>query len=226
MRALARRWRSWWKEWNTHPRSVKCTVFCRWRVTCYVRRSVSVVHTAVCCLYWLFLEFPLTKQALCFFFLLTGALGMTWVKYYCKYNKETRLLVMTPCEQKPTTKQVCHWNILLLLHNHNITDKHLCTCVTPTEDTVLRAPSTIVELLSHFPTFSLQGSTQLTLKSCIRRKTESIDKRFCFDVETNERLAQTKLRDEAAQKPCGINRLRRRVEQVVYKDRVWGLNGL
>uniref|UniRef100_A0A7N6AZN9 Oligophrenin 1 n=1 Tax=Anabas testudineus TaxID=64144 RepID=A0A7N6AZN9_ANATE len=64
------------------------------------------------------------------------ALGMTWVKYYCKYNKETRLLVMTPCEQKPTTKQ---------------------------------------------------GSTQLTLKSCIRRKTESIDKRFCFDVETNER---------------------------------------
>uniref|UniRef100_A0A8C3AGT9 Oligophrenin 1 n=1 Tax=Cyclopterus lumpus TaxID=8103 RepID=A0A8C3AGT9_CYCLU len=32
-----------------------------------------------------------------------------------------------------------------------------------------------------------QGTTQLTLISCIRRKTESIDKRFCFDVETNER---------------------------------------
>ncbi|XP_069002871.1 oligophrenin-1 isoform X1 [Embiotoca jacksoni] len=64
------------------------------------------------------------------------ALGVTWVKYYCKYHKEGRLLVMVPCEQKPTTKQ---------------------------------------------------GPTQLTLKSCIRRKTESIDKRFCFDVETNER---------------------------------------
>ncbi|CAB1421964.1 unnamed protein product [Pleuronectes platessa] len=64
------------------------------------------------------------------------ALGMTWVKYYCKYHKEGRQLVMAPCEQKPTTKQ---------------------------------------------------GPTQLTLKSCIRRKTESIDKRFCFDVETNER---------------------------------------
>ncbi|KAK2828446.1 hypothetical protein Q5P01_019480 [Channa striata] len=64
------------------------------------------------------------------------ALGMTWVKYYCKYHKEGRRLVMVPCEQKPTTKQ---------------------------------------------------GPTQLTLKSCIRRKTESIDKRFCFDVETNER---------------------------------------
>ncbi|XP_019941580.1 oligophrenin-1 [Paralichthys olivaceus] len=64
------------------------------------------------------------------------ALGMTWVKYYCKFYKEGRLLVMVPCEQKPTTKQ---------------------------------------------------GPTQLTLKSCIRRKTESIDKRFCFDVETNER---------------------------------------
>ncbi|XP_041808016.1 oligophrenin-1-like isoform X2 [Chelmon rostratus] len=64
------------------------------------------------------------------------ALGVSWVKYYCKYHKEGRLLVMVPCEQKPTTKQ---------------------------------------------------GPTQLTLKSCIRRKTESIDKRFCFDVETNER---------------------------------------
>uniref|UniRef100_A0AAQ6A2C6 Oligophrenin 1 n=1 Tax=Amphiprion ocellaris TaxID=80972 RepID=A0AAQ6A2C6_AMPOC len=60
------------------------------------------------------------------------ALGVTWVKYYCRYHKEGRRLVMVPCEQKPTTKQ-------------------------------------------------------LTLKSCIRRKTESIDKRFCFDVETNER---------------------------------------
>uniref|UniRef100_A0AAQ5YZS1 Oligophrenin-1 n=1 Tax=Amphiprion ocellaris TaxID=80972 RepID=A0AAQ5YZS1_AMPOC len=64
------------------------------------------------------------------------ALGVTWVKYYCRYHKEGRRLVMVPCEQKPTTKQ---------------------------------------------------GPTQLTLKSCIRRKTESIDKRFCFDVETNER---------------------------------------
>lgn len=47
-----------------------------------------------------------------------------------------------------------------------------------------------------FPTSLLfpppQGPTQLTLKSCIRRKTESIDKRFCFDVETNERLAKCK----------------------------------
>uniref|UniRef100_A0A671X0V7 Oligophrenin 1 n=1 Tax=Sparus aurata TaxID=8175 RepID=A0A671X0V7_SPAAU len=62
------------------------------------------------------------------------ALGVSWVKYYVKYHKEGRRLVMVPCEQKTTTKQ-------------------------------------------------------LTLKSCIRRKTESIDKRFCFDVETNERNA-------------------------------------
>uniref|UniRef100_A0A673A558 Oligophrenin 1 n=1 Tax=Sphaeramia orbicularis TaxID=375764 RepID=A0A673A558_9TELE len=60
------------------------------------------------------------------------ALGVSWVKYYCKYHKEGRLLFMVPCEQKTTTKQ-------------------------------------------------------LTLKSCIRRKTDSIDKRFCFDVETIER---------------------------------------
>ncbi|KAM9728141.1 oligophrenin-1 isoform 1-T1 [Menidia menidia] len=64
------------------------------------------------------------------------ALGVSWVKYYCRYHKEGSRLIMVPCEQKPATKQ---------------------------------------------------GPTQLTLKSCIRRKTESIDKRFCFDVETVER---------------------------------------
>ncbi|CAB1352746.1 unnamed protein product [Coregonus sp. 'balchen'] len=32
-----------------------------------------------------------------------------------------------------------------------------------------------------------QGPTELKLKSCFRRKTESIDKRFCFDIETYER---------------------------------------
>lgn len=66
------------------------------------------------------------------------ALGVSWVKYYCKYHKEGRLLELVPCEQKTTTKQ---------------------------------------------------ASTQLTLKSCIRRKRESIDKRFCFDVEIIERNA-------------------------------------
>lgn len=64
------------------------------------------------------------------------ALGVTWVKYYCKYHKENRQLLMIPCEQKTTVKQ---------------------------------------------------PNTQLTLKSCIRRKSDSIDKRFCFDVEIVER---------------------------------------
>lgn len=41
-----------------------------------------------------------------------------------------------------------------------------------------------------------QGLTHLTLKSCIRRKTESIDKRFCFDVETNERSVQRRLKSK------------------------------
>ncbi|MBN3318738.1 OPHN1 protein, partial [Atractosteus spatula] len=64
------------------------------------------------------------------------ALGVTWVKYYCKYHKENKVLSMIPVEQKPATKQ---------------------------------------------------GPTELKLKSCIRRKTDSIDKRFCFDIETHER---------------------------------------
>ncbi|XP_032701470.1 oligophrenin-1 isoform X2 [Lontra canadensis] len=64
------------------------------------------------------------------------ALGISWVKYYCQYEKETKMLTMTPMEQKPGAKQ---------------------------------------------------GPLDLTLKYCVRRKTESIDKRFCFDIETNER---------------------------------------
>ncbi|TNM85068.1 hypothetical protein fugu_009246 [Takifugu bimaculatus] len=64
------------------------------------------------------------------------ALGVSWVKYYCRYHKEGRQLFMAPCEQKNTTKQ---------------------------------------------------GPMHLTLKSCVRRKSDSIDKRFCFDVETSER---------------------------------------
>lgn len=104
-------------------------------------------------------------------------------------------------------------NMQLLLHiNHKIaTDEHLCTCNTLAVDTLTStvsiaslypqtACSTVTVSITHTyqpPTLSLspQGPTQLTLKSCIRRKTESIDKRFCFDVETNERLAQTNLRN-------------------------------
>ncbi|XP_043913040.1 oligophrenin-1 isoform X2 [Protopterus annectens] len=64
------------------------------------------------------------------------ALGTTWVKYYCKYDKDSRLLTMIPMEQKPVAKL---------------------------------------------------STLELKLKSCVRRKTDSIDKRFCFDIETHER---------------------------------------
>ncbi|XP_062997923.1 oligophrenin-1 isoform X2 [Elgaria multicarinata webbii] len=64
------------------------------------------------------------------------ALGISWVKYYCQYEKEAKMLWMTPMEQKPGAKQ---------------------------------------------------GTLHFMLKSCVRRKTDSIDKRFCFDVETVER---------------------------------------
>uniref|UniRef100_A0A671LAB8 Oligophrenin-1-like n=1 Tax=Sinocyclocheilus anshuiensis TaxID=1608454 RepID=A0A671LAB8_9TELE len=63
------------------------------------------------------------------------ALGVTWVKYYCKYFKDNKLFIMMPVEQKTGTRQT---------------------------------------------------TAQLTLKSCVRRKTDSTDKRFCFDIETNE----------------------------------------
>lgn len=39
-------------------------------------------------------------------FLSLGALGLTWVKYYCKYFKDNKLFIMVPMEQKTGTKQV------------------------------------------------------------------------------------------------------------------------
>lgn len=35
-----------------------------------------------------------------------GALGISWVKYYCQYEKEAKTLRMTPIDQKPGAKQV------------------------------------------------------------------------------------------------------------------------
>ncbi|XP_072913991.1 oligophrenin-1 [Hemitrygon akajei] len=73
------------------------------------------------------------------FFQEKRALGFSWVKYYCKYVKDTRTLTMISCDPKPGIKQ------------------------------------------------------EFKLKSCIRRKTESIDKRFCFDIELLERQSPVTL---------------------------------
>ncbi|XP_078403713.1 oligophrenin-1 [Cetorhinus maximus] len=67
------------------------------------------------------------------------ALGFSWVKYYCKYVKGTKILTMISCDPKPGMKQ------------------------------------------------------EFKLKSCIRRKSESIDKRFCFDIEMFERQGSVTL---------------------------------
>lgn len=42
----------------------------------------------------------------CFLRVSAGALGISWVKYYCQYEKEAKTLRMTPMDQKPGAKQV------------------------------------------------------------------------------------------------------------------------
>lgn len=42
----------------------------------------------------------------CFPRVSAGALGISWVKYYCQYEKEAKTLRMTPMDQKPGAKQV------------------------------------------------------------------------------------------------------------------------
>nr|XP_020017068.1 oligophrenin-1 isoform X1 [Castor canadensis] len=132
------------------------------------------------------------------------ALGISWVKYYCQYEKETKTLTMTPMEQKPGSKQVlneryysflyhtvpggvypascliCHaWERALACPEHSL-------LIVTTDSWKREKPSAIL-LPVPFKGTQFSGPLDLTLKYCVRRKTESIDKRFCFDIETNER---------------------------------------
>ncbi|XP_032331516.1 oligophrenin-1 [Camelus ferus] len=45
------------------------------------------------------------------------ALGISWVKYYCQYEKETKTLTMTPMEQKPGAKQVSSFSGVSVSHS-------------------------------------------------------------------------------------------------------------
>ncbi|KAM6983746.1 rho GTPase-activating protein 42 isoform 2-T2 [Tautogolabrus adspersus] len=69
-------------------------------------------------------------------------LGSVWTRYYCTYEKSSKMFSMSNTEARPTSRQNGVVN------------------VTPE---VFR------------------------LRSCVRRKRDSIDKRFCFDIEVVER---------------------------------------
>uniref|UniRef100_A0A8C5B481 Rho GTPase activating protein 42a n=1 Tax=Gadus morhua TaxID=8049 RepID=A0A8C5B481_GADMO len=76
------------------------------------------------------------------------ALGSVWTRYYCTYEKGSKLFTMSNTETRPASRQ-----------------------------------NGVVS----------QGAEMLHLRSCVRRKRESIDKRFCFDIEVVERHGVTTL---------------------------------
>ncbi|XP_029029609.1 rho GTPase-activating protein 42 isoform X2 [Betta splendens] len=69
-------------------------------------------------------------------------LGSVWTRYYCTYQKSTKIFTMSNTEARPGSRQNGLVNV-------------------PPE--------------------------MFSLRSCVRRKTDSIDKRFCFDIEVVER---------------------------------------
>ncbi|XP_041807870.1 rho GTPase-activating protein 42 isoform X2 [Chelmon rostratus] len=69
-------------------------------------------------------------------------LGSVWTRYYCTYQKSSKIFTMSNRESKPASRQ----------------------------NGVVNGPPEM---------FNLQ--------SCVRRKRDSIDKRFCFDIEVVER---------------------------------------
>lgn len=202
MRALARRWKSWWREWNTHPRSVKCRVFCQWRVICTVRRNVSVPDD--CTEAW---------------FCSSSRLNHCWrrLSSFCSLQQGRWVCHGSNIIASITKREGC-WSWCLVSRNLQL---NRCSPLHISHSwhrktynvTSLYIWATVIVSMTRSDQCSLQGPTFLTLKSCIRRKTDSIDKRFCFDVETNERLVQTKLWVEATREPCGMNRWLTRTER-------------
>uniref|UniRef100_A0A3P9LZR6 Rho GTPase activating protein 42a n=1 Tax=Oryzias latipes TaxID=8090 RepID=A0A3P9LZR6_ORYLA len=70
------------------------------------------------------------------------ALGSVWTRYYCTYERSSKMFTMSGTEARATSRQ---------------------------NGVVGGAPEVF------------------RLRSCVRRKTDSIDKRFCFDIEVIER---------------------------------------
>ncbi|KAI4814175.1 hypothetical protein KUCAC02_003381 [Chaenocephalus aceratus] len=69
-------------------------------------------------------------------------LGSVWTRYYCTYEKSSKIFTMGNTEARPASRQ----------------------------------------------NGVVNGTPEMfKLRSCVRRKTESIDKRFCFDIEVAER---------------------------------------
>ncbi|XP_017273414.1 rho GTPase-activating protein 42 [Kryptolebias marmoratus] len=69
-------------------------------------------------------------------------LGSVWTRYYCTYEKSSKMFTMSNMETRPASRQ----------------------------------------------NGVVNGSPEMfRLRSCVRRKTDSIDKRFCFDIEVVER---------------------------------------
>ncbi|KAM9846303.1 rho GTPase-activating protein 42 [Aulostomus maculatus] len=69
-------------------------------------------------------------------------LGSVWTRYYCTYEKSSKMFTMSNTEARPASRQ----------------------------------------------NGVVNGSPEVfRLRSCVRRKTDSIDKRFCFDIEVVER---------------------------------------
>ena len=182
MRAPARGWRSWWREWKTPRRSVRCRAPSRWRVTSTVRRSVRVLDT-----FW------------------TGFWAVTRPLTGCFHdNRGSGSVVGQILLQIPQGGEAAvHGAVWAEEHNEAGGEIVHLSCLFYFPLFLKRHFCFLLALLS-VTVFPPQGPTQLTLKSCIRRKSDSIDKRFCFDVETSERLVQTKTWAEAAAEPCRL----------------------
>lgn len=155
-----------------------------------------------------------------------GHLGSVWTRYYCTYEKSSKIFTMSSTEARPASRQVSRQLTLWLHHSlmqlwqkqeeinffdlisvtfwHKLKSrKYQCgwstwLSLSSLLTSVFKAVSyeNLYEIYQKYSANTsvcsqngvVNGSPEIfRLRSCVRRKTDSIDKRFCFDIEVVER---------------------------------------
>ncbi|KAF7249359.1 Rho GTPase-activating protein 26 [Varanus komodoensis] len=111
--------------------------------------------------------------------------GTSWVKHYCTYQSDSKQIIMVPFDQKSGGKGVSEYSIHLAFGQ--FWDYGYYAQSEFRKGLVGVDERQITGLKKEAPIPHEGEDETITLKSCTRRKTDSIEKRFCFDVEAVDR---------------------------------------
>lgn len=111
--------------------------------------------------------------------------GSSWVKRYCTFVKEQKILHMVTFDHRSGGKIVSG----SAAHKKKI---RLCSVFYfPLQRSFCHVFS-FLNNQPYFDVFLFQGETEsITLKSCVRKTTDVLDRRFCLDLDITDRYIVT-----------------------------------